>query len=77
MRKAIIVLFALVAIVFLGSGCAETPHLSNPTHWGTHFAKIFGSEDGELHNLHVSIDRVLFGVENYEEVENTEKIYTH
>jgi len=69
----------LASFLAIGSGCnniEETPHVANPLHWGTHITKIFGWEDGSLHLLHIDIDRILFGVENYQEFEETEIVYS-
>jgi len=59
------------------AGCVQhTPHLYNPVHWCVHLSKMFHHEQGEFHNLHVDIDRVVLGVENYEELETSEYIYS-
>lgn len=78
MRTLIRALLALSLVLCLGVGCSfhESPHVVNPRHWNEHIAQIFGPHDGSLHNLHVSIDRVILGVENYGEFENSEQIYS-
>ena len=65
----------LASFLAVGSGCNTvegTPHVANPLHWGVHLSHVFSWEDGELHLLHIDIDRILFGVENYDEFDQSE-----
>ena len=69
----------LIAFFAIASGCSsisETPHAANPSHWNTHFQQVFGWKDGAVHRLHIDIDRVFLGVENYAEYEETEIVYS-
>ncbi len=74
MKKAC--LFAIALLALLGAGCAHTHHLYNYNHWGHHAEQIFSPTHGELHQFHIDIDRVIFGIENYDEFEKTEPIYS-
>lgn len=67
----------LLAVV-LAAGCQmqHTPHVYNPFHWGRHLEKVFHPETGELHEFHLDIDQVIFGVDNYEFQERTEYVYS-
>lgn len=71
MRKILKLLFCASVLLTVAVGCAETAHVYNVPHWYTHVAKLFKS----AHNLHVSVDRVIFGIENYQELETTETVY--
>ena len=76
MRKILFCAAALLGCSFF-SGCTinHTPYLYNPVHRQRHVARTFGPE-GELHRLHIDIDRVFLGIANYEELETTEYIYS-
>ena len=75
-KRFLLVATGVASLLWLAAGCTNTPHLYKPLHLNDHFMKIFSPEDGELHTLHVDLDRVLFGVENYRELETTEYIYS-
>ena len=78
MRTLLFVLFSLVGCLFISSGCAvqHTPHVYNPIHLNTHLQKVFSPTYGECHRFHIDVDRVFFGLDNYEELENTEYVYS-
>lgn len=81
MRKFLRTLICLAPLALAGWGCSsvkhlDTPHVLNPIHWGFHFTKIFGWNEGEFHMLHLNIDRVIFGLDYFEKFENSEPVYT-
>ncbi len=71
MRSILKVLFCASILLTVAVGCVETAHVYNLPHWRSHIAKIFDA----THNFHVSVDRIVFGVDNYEELETTKTIY--
>lgn len=76
MRKLFFCATALLGCsIFSGCAINHTPHLYNPVHLQRHISRTFGC-DGELHRLHVDIDRVFLGLPNYEELETTEYVYS-
>ena len=81
MRKLLRSIIGVALIALAGAGCAsmedkKAPYVVNPVHWGAHFAKIFGHNTGELHMLHLNIDRVVFGLDYFKSFENSESVYT-
>ena len=71
MRSILKMLFCTSILLTVAVGCVETAHVYNPSHWSSHVAKIFET----THDLHVSVDRIFFGVDNYQELEKTKTIY--
>ena len=76
MKRILLAVLCLLGCLLVAPGCSHTPHLYNPVHWVVHVGKIFNPRDGELHTLHVDLDRIVLGVENYEELETTEYVYS-
>jgi len=78
MKKIFFVLFSLVGCQFMSSGCQvqHTPNLYNPLHWEAHLQKVFNPTYGSFHLLHLDMDSIVFGLENYEELEDTEYVYS-
>ena len=58
------VLLVLAVMLVAACGCSSSPYsFANPTHVGHHFSCIYN----DIHNLHVDIDHVVFGI--YEETQ--------
>ncbi len=84
MRK--LMALACAAVVALSmSGCtAPDPvgnypimsHYYNPFRLLAHFNEMLNPYGGEFQQFFVSLDRVIFGVDRYEQLETSEYVYT-
>ncbi len=76
MRKLLLRAACLLPLLVAGIGCQNSPHMINPLHWRDHFTKIFGWNEGEFHQFHLNVDRVIFGLDYFEQFEQSEPVYT-